>query len=99
MGCGNLKTPPREVHFSGCINESYAFNCTGGDFFVKINRYPCNSLWVQCVLFMQNSYLTVENLLQLKCLRAKLKCRSAFVLFYSTFPRFIFRGSFQLKTN
>lgn len=38
LGCGDLKRKPREVHFSGCINESYAFHCTGGDFFVKINR-------------------------------------------------------------
>ncbi|GAQ79020.1 Putative ribulosamine/erythrulosamine 3-kinase [Klebsormidium nitens] len=38
LGCGDLKRKPREVHFSGCINESYAFRCTGGDYFVKINR-------------------------------------------------------------
>lgn len=38
LGCGELLRKPREIHFSGCINESYAFHCSGGDFFVKINR-------------------------------------------------------------
>lgn len=46
LGCGELTRRPREVHFSGCINESYAFHCTGGDFFVKINR--CYSLLDCC---------------------------------------------------
>jgi fructosamine-3-kinase len=38
LGGGELLRRPREVHFSGCINESYALHCAGGDFFVKINR-------------------------------------------------------------
>lgn len=39
LGCGDHLRPPRQVHFSGCINESYAFHCTGGDYFVKLNRH------------------------------------------------------------
>jgi hypothetical protein len=38
LGCGEIIRRPQEVHFSGCINESYTFNATGGDFFIKINR-------------------------------------------------------------
>eukprot|EP00850_Spirogloea_muscicola_P004572 SM000019S05116 [mRNA] locus=s19:1114713:1117810:+ [translate_table: standard] len=38
LGCGELRRRPREVHFAGCTNESYAFHCAHGDFFVKINR-------------------------------------------------------------
>ncbi len=38
LGCGEIIRRPREVHFGGCINESYTFNATGGDFFIKINR-------------------------------------------------------------
>eukprot|EP00271_Cylindrocystis_brebissonii_P013072 TRINITY_DN32641_c0_g1_i1.p1 TRINITY_DN32641_c0_g1~~TRINITY_DN32641_c0_g1_i1.p1 ORF type:complete len:395 (-),score=45.95 TRINITY_DN32641_c0_g1_i1:317-1501(-) len=41
LGCGDLIRRPQVVHFSGCINESYAFHGTGGDFFVKINRNLC----------------------------------------------------------
>ncbi|KAG0599356.1 hypothetical protein M758_12G146200 [Ceratodon purpureus] len=47
LGCGELLRKPREVHFSGCINESYAFHCAGGDFFVKINRaFEMDSMFV-----------------------------------------------------
>ena len=56
LGCGELLRRPREIHFSGCINESYAFQCSGGDFFVKINRlsFLCHFLnhnlasWLSC---------------------------------------------------
>lgn len=47
LGCGELLRKPREIHFSGCINESYAFHCSGGDFFVKINRaFDMDSMFV-----------------------------------------------------
>lgn len=38
LGCGDLISKPKAIHFRGCINESYTFDCMGGKFFVKVNR-------------------------------------------------------------
>ncbi|MCO5559263.1 hypothetical protein L7F22_012858 [Adiantum nelumboides] len=38
LGCRDLVCKPKAIHFRGCINESYQFNCTGGKYFVKVNR-------------------------------------------------------------
>eukprot|EP00898_Chlorokybus_atmophyticus_P006119 jgi/Chlat1/6508/Chrsp45S05992 len=39
LGCGEVLSRPREVHFSGSTNEAYEFKCSNGNFFVKINRH------------------------------------------------------------
>ncbi|CAM6109249.1 unnamed protein product [Calypogeia fissa] len=47
LGCGELTKKPQEVYFPGCMNESYAFHCTGGNYFVKINRrFDVDSMFV-----------------------------------------------------
>eukprot|EP00281_Chroomonas_sp_CCMP1168_P006882 CAMPEP_0206266122 /NCGR_PEP_ID=MMETSP0047_2-20121206/30393_1 /ASSEMBLY_ACC=CAM_ASM_000192 /TAXON_ID=195065 /ORGANISM="Chroomonas mesostigmatica_cf, Strain CCMP1168" /LENGTH=359 /DNA_ID=CAMNT_0053694129 /DNA_START=183 /DNA_END=1262 /DNA_ORIENTATION=- len=45
LRAGDL-TKTRSIHFPGCINESYKFECEKANFFVKINRkFSCSEMF------------------------------------------------------